>query len=137
MEILCLKNVWRDKSVVKSTGCSLGRSWFDSRSPYRCSQPPVTPVSGDLMPSYGPHTCRRKIIKEMFKTILFLKLGVMVHTFNPNTQETKQPITGWGNMEVRIQDRSMYPGKGATSSLGMHGGEMSILPAKSACESSP
>lgn len=39
--------------------------------------------------------CRQKIIKEMFKTILFLKLGMMVHAFNPNTQEAEADRSLW------------------------------------------
>ena len=54
---------WRDGSVVTSTGCSSRGPGFSSQQPHGSSQPPVTPVPRDLMPSSGlcrycTHVCR-------------------------------------------------------------------------------
>jgi hypothetical protein len=46
---------WRDGSVVKSTGCFSRRPGFSSQLPHSCSQPSITPISGDLMASSGLH----------------------------------------------------------------------------------
>lgn len=42
---------WSDGSVVKSTGCSLREPEFDSQQPHGDSQPSLTVISEDPMPS--------------------------------------------------------------------------------------
>ena len=42
---------WRDGSGVKSTGCSYRGPRFNSLHPHGGSQPSITPVPGDPMPS--------------------------------------------------------------------------------------
>lgn len=45
---------WRNGSVARSTGHSPRGPGSESQHPHGSLQPPITPVSGDLMPSSGP-----------------------------------------------------------------------------------
>jgi hypothetical protein len=47
-----------NRSVIKISGCSSGGLWFKSCDPHGGSQPCVTLVPEDLMPSSGPSGTR-------------------------------------------------------------------------------
>ena len=65
---------WRDSSAVKNTDCSFRGPGFNSQHPHDSSQPSITPVPRDLMPSCGlPQHCTHMAHRHANKTPIHTK----------------------------------------------------------------